>query len=104
MAIKVMLYRKVTEADPYSLVEPVSFNDLGQLETVMFPSNTHLEVDYDVRVDTQPVYQGFSTAGTPTATAEWTLFKFTYDGANRVIRREIGYDSWDNHATTAVYS
>lgn len=103
MAIRVKLYRKVTESDPYSAVVPVSYNDQGRLETIMFPSETHLEVDYAARVDTQPEYQGFADAGTLTSDPDWLLFKFTYDASSRVIRREIAYDSWDNHLT-AVYT
>jgi len=104
MAIRVKLYRKVTESDPYSAVVPVTYNDQGMLETVMFPSDTHLEVDYAARVDTQPVYQGFAPRGTLTSAPDWLLFKFTYDGSSRVTKREIAYDSWDNHDTTAVYT
>lgn len=95
-----MLYRRVVPSDPYSVVVPVEINDFGQIETTVAPSDQHLEVDYAARVDTQPVYQGFSAPGTATSDIDgWLLFRFTYDGIGRVTKREIARDSWDNRVT-----
>ena len=49
------------------------------------PNRTTL-YDYDVRTDGQPIYIGHAPKGTSENAADWTIFKFTYDGSNQVTR------------------
>lgn len=56
-------------------------------------------LDYDVRSDTQPVYIGRAVNNTDVANSGWTIEKFTYDGANRPIRKQVLAGAWNDRAT-----
>jgi hypothetical protein len=67
-------------------------------------SYTQKFLDYDVRTDSNPVYVGFNFRGAATSATNWVLQKLTYDASSRVTMVQVAIDSWDNHATTAVYT
>jgi hypothetical protein len=66
------------------------------------PSNLQARYTYDASNNVE--YAGFAARGTATSANEWLLHKYAYDASNNIISRLIAYDSWDNHATTAVYA
>jgi hypothetical protein len=47
------------------------------------PNRTTL-FDYDARTDGQPIYIGHAQKDTSQNAADWTIFKFTYNGSNFV--------------------
>ena len=88
-----------------SSVEHATYDDsIVAIRSTDIPSNMQMMCDYDVRTDGQPVYLGFAPRGLATSNTSWLLHKFTYDVSNRVTVRKIAFDSWDVHATTAVYA
>lgn len=78
-------------------------NLLSAKRVVDIPSNMQMFCDYDVRTDTQPIYIGWAPKALAAGTDGWLLYKFTYDGSNRVTSRQIAYGNWTGH-TTASYS
>lgn len=60
-------------------------------------ARVHLELDYDVRVDTQPVYVGVAPLATATSDQVWRVYKIRYDGQGRVVevdsRSSVAWDS-----------
>lgn len=73
---------------PYANV--VNYNDSRPVRFIL---------DYDVRTDGQPVYQGFADTGVATSTPEWLIYKFSFNGSNQVTNRDVAYGSWDNRAS-----
>ena len=67
------------------------------------PSDLQMQVDYDTRTDSNPIYVGYGPKGLATSTTGWLLQKFTYDSSNRVTVRQVAYDKWTLR-TTASYS
>ena len=63
-----------------------------------------LRCDYDGATDGRPRWVGFAARGVATSDTSWLLQRFTYDGNRQCTLRQIAYDSWDNHSTTAVYA
>lgn len=57
-----------------------------------------IRFDYDVRTDGQPLYQGFALTNTAEGTADWLIYKYTYDGNNNVTKRDVSYGSWTGRA------
>lgn len=62
-----------------------------------------LQVDYNG--GTNPIYLGFASPGTPTATSRWQIRKLTFDGNNNVTGwtfpngdYNLAY-VWDNRAS-----
>lgn len=59
--------------------------------------------DYAGRTDTQPTYVGVATPGasdTDTASVDWMVKFFSYDGQSRVTSIKIATDvAWANRAT-----
>jgi hypothetical protein len=62
-------------------------------------SDYETRLDYDVRVDEQPVFIGRAPAGAATADDVWTVEKLTYDGSSRPTRKQVFIDvAWDDRA------
>lgn len=55
-------------------------------------------LDYDVRIDGNPVYVGKNLNGASTAAATWTIQKMTYDVTSRLTRAQVLTGSWDGRA------
>ena len=68
------------------------------------PSNDYVSktdiilLDYGVRTDGQPLYQGFARTGTSQNTAEWLIYYFQYNGSNQMVSRTISYGTWSGRA------
>lgn len=78
--------------------------DLFARRYTEIPSNMQMRCDYVGRTDGQPIYIGWAPRGLATSINGWLIHKYTYDVDNQATLRQIAYDKWDNHATTAVYS
>lgn len=80
-------------------------DDDGRLQTGGngVPPDTVGRLDYDARIDYQPVYVGWAPSGTATSAAAWEITKLAYDAAtptNRVIAVETLDDQvWDDRAS-----
>ncbi len=58
-----------------------------------------LLLDYDVRTDSNPVFFGKAAPGVAAASVTWTVFKFAYDGSNRLVTSDVRSPvSWTNRA------
>ncbi len=63
------------------------------------PTNLQMRLDYGVRTDGQPDYQGFAPRGLLTSQTGWLLYKFTYSAdPGSMTLRQIAYSSWDLRA------
>lgn len=51
-------------------------------------TNVRIELDYAGRSDSQPVYIGYAAPGTLTSSPYWKIARHTYDGSDRLIRKE----------------
>lgn len=62
-------------------------------------------IDYAGRTDAQPVYICYAAPGTPTDAPMWKIARHTYDGSDRLVRKEWANGSakfdqvCDNRAT-----
>jgi hypothetical protein len=88
---------------PSSLEQATFEADLSANRITEVPSNMQMRADYGTSTDGQPDYTGWACKGLPESSTEWLLCKFTYDGNRQCTKKQCCYDSWDNHATTAVY-
>ncbi len=62
--------------------------------------NFQMQLDYDVRTDDNPIYQGYAAPDVATSTNGWTIYKYTIDASNRVTIRKIAMKvAWDLMAT-----
>lgn len=60
-----------------------------------------MEIDYDVRTDGQPLYQGYAAMGQATTDKRWQINKFTYTtitGNDYVSSKKIAIGAWDDRA------
>lgn len=81
-----------------SITQPVTLT--GTVSTVSPASEQRL--DYDVRVDGNPVYVGTADPGTATSAAAWTVVKLTMDASARLTRKQtIASAIWDDRASLA---
>ena len=55
-------------------------------------------IDYDDRLDDQPVFIGRAPAGTPT-TGRWVVEKVTYDDEDRPTGKQTRKGAWDDRAS-----
>lgn len=80
---------------------PLPSGQVADLKNVsVITTDQETRMDYDVRTDGNPVYVGVATQGTATLSASWVVLKLTYDGSNRLTRKERISDAiWDNRAT-----
>jgi YD repeat-containing protein len=89
---------------PSSIEQATLETDLSAVRTSEIPSSQQMRCDYVGRTDGNPVYIGWGPRGLATSSEGWIIHKYTYDGDDQVTIRQIAYDAWDNHATTAVYA
>ena len=62
-------------------------------------TNVQKIIDYDVRVDDNPVYVGYGDRGIATSSALWLINKITYDGSARVTLVQSAVGVWTNRAS-----
>lgn len=83
---------------------------LTALETVTITSNDLVDIkrgvtdvetrlDYDTRLDDQPVYIGRAPTGTATSSAVWTIEIVAYDANSRPSRKRAVVGAWDSRTT-----
>ncbi len=68
---------------------------------VEVPTNLQMRADYTGHTDSQPLYLGFAARSSAENVNVWLLQKFTYDGSNRVTKREIAYSNWTARAAAS---
>jgi hypothetical protein len=86
-------------------IEQAGFEpDLWASRITDIPSNMQKRLDYDVRTDDNAVYIGAAPRGLAESADGWLLYYLEYDASDRLVKLTVAYDSWDNHATTAVYA
>ena len=51
-------------------------------------TNVNIVLDYAGRTDGQPVYICYAAPGTATTAPYWKIARHTYDGSDRLIRKE----------------
>lgn len=68
---------------------PLIASDEGYLRIVDISSSLKMRLDYDVRTDGQPVYQGFAPSGLAEGENGWLIYKFTYDVSNNMTQRDV---------------
>lgn len=61
---------------------------------VEIPSNLQMRIEYGANGKSK--YAGYAPRGVGEDTEGWLIQYFEYDGSNRIVKRTIGYDSWDN--------
>lgn len=60
-----------------------------------------MQIDYDVRTDGQPLYQGYTAMGQSDTDNRWQIAKFTYttiNGADYVTNKKLAIGAWSNRA------
>ena len=88
---------------PTSIEQETLEKDLSATRITDIPSNLQKRLDYGARTDDNAVYIGFAARGLAEGTNGWLLYYLEYDASVRLVKLTIAYDSWNNHATTAVY-
>jgi hypothetical protein len=78
--------------------------DLFAQRYTEIPSNMQMRADYGSSTDGLPDYVGYAPKGLSSSSDGWLLQKFTYDANRQCTLRQIAYDSWDSHSSTANYS
>lgn len=85
------------------LVSPATEATLQQIRdslTGAGGSAVESRLDYDGRLDGNPVYVGAANQGTATASADWTVQKLEYDVSARLTRKQVILDAvWDDRAS-----
>ena len=77
------------EVKPSSIEQAGFDKNLLASRFTEIPSGQKMRLDYDVRTDGQPVYQGFAPTGLGESQDGWLIYKFTYDGSNNMTQRDI---------------
>jgi len=62
-------------------------------------SDADINLDYDERIDNQPVYVGYGARGLADGTDGWLIYQLTYDLSNRVTRVEKAIGVWNNRGS-----
>lgn len=80
---------------------PILVDQHGGMRSSQNPSNQQMRIEYNSN-GTQK-YIGYNDRGKSESSDDWLLHFLEYDGTNRIIKRTIAYDSWDNRAS-ATYT
>jgi hypothetical protein len=78
---------------PSSIEKDLFDVDLTASRITEIPTNLKMRLDYDLRTDGQPVYQGFAPTGFAEGIDGWLIYKFTFIG-DLVSQRDIAYGNW----------
>lgn len=61
------------------------------------PSNLQIQIEYNGAGN--ELYVGYGARGLATNQTGWLIYKFTYDGSNRVTARQSAFTSWTLRAS-----
>ena len=86
---------------PSSIEKDAFDRQLGAMRSTDIPSDMQIRVAYGSNQEAE--YVGYNDRGVAESTERWLLYYLEYDSSQRLVKRTIAYDSWDNRAT-ASYS
>lgn len=82
------------EVKPSSIEKDAFDRTLGSYRMTDVPSNMQIRVAYGSNQEAE--YVGYNDRGVAESTDGWLLYYIEYDSSQRVVKRTIAYDSWDN--------